>query len=406
MKKTAAKTVSFVLLFFVIALALAHAREIRVTLGPVYRRGMKFEASGTSYSQLLGLQGALAYRKYPDTLSPINSADDLTQYADRSFEDGFVNVSRGTETFLAGRTWYWGYQNSSQYDAGNNTLAFERQYGSVARERYVQVTVDTLRDEAVSIKEYLSGWGLRVGADMVLRERDRSVVSVYSRIAAMPGIDLSCSTRTFEQEIKERRGVVEQGNTEAWEYTYDLTGIIPPAAPYEGATYEGPGVTIPNQPQDRTLTDSQDYQNARETSRDVYRAYNTIDVDYNMDMYSLQAGPRVGLKAAERLDIFVAGLVSLHVADVIAVRCESWSVDRRGTQTIVQSWRDEESDKFVRVGIGAEAGIDAQFGEQGFIRLSGGYDLVPDEMVMDVGPSEMSMNLSSWSAAAEIGFRW
>lgn len=395
-----------VMCFVMISTAIGFAGDIHVALGPVYRSGMKFEATGSSYSQMQNLQGARARRDDPATMAPVDSSDNLTQFADRDFDDGFVNISRGTETFLGGRTWYWGYEDSSQYDAGNDTLTFQKRYGSISRESYTHVRVDTVRDEEMNMEDHLSGWGVQAGAEMVVSTGERTMLSMCARVAVIPGVDFTGESSTYEQEITEFRGIVEQGSTEAWDYTYDTTGVIPPAAPYNGSTFDGPGPTIPNLPANRTLTDSQNSAGSYETSRDVYAAYNRINLDVDMDLYSLQAGPRMAVQVAERVDLSLAGLVSLHLADVDATRKEEWILDRNGIKTVQQSWRDHEEDQFLRVGVGAEAGVNVKVAERGFIRLNGGGDIVPESVDMNVGPSDVSLDLSAWSAGAEVGWNW
>src|SRR6056297_1015630 len=79
-----------------------------ISAGPVWRSGMDVDTSG----------GGAA-----------GSAGSASDYADRTYDDGYVKQDPGTGNPVSidpNTTWNWGYDNASQYDAGANALSFHR----------------------------------------------------------------------------------------------------------------------------------------------------------------------------------------------------------------------------------------------------------------------------------------
>ena len=66
-----------------------------------------------------------AQRPDPNSLTPT----DTGSIGDRTFDDGYNNISPPTTTPGPGEglTWFWGYNNNAQYDATSHQLTMNRQ---------------------------------------------------------------------------------------------------------------------------------------------------------------------------------------------------------------------------------------------------------------------------------------
>ena len=89
---------------------------------------MDAKVNGGSYVQEMGLHAAKPGRYLPNVphvTLPYRyqpSDDDISQYGNRSFDNGFVNMDPGTadpNTIEPGLTWYWGYDHENQYNQAN-----------------------------------------------------------------------------------------------------------------------------------------------------------------------------------------------------------------------------------------------------------------------------------------------
>ncbi|MDD8044375.1 MAG: hypothetical protein PHC78_11495, partial [Verrucomicrobiota bacterium] len=98
-----------------------------IRLGAQYRWGMNVGISSGGNSRAHSLESVT--KKYPPGIGNAKA------YGNRTYDDGFVNVDAGTEfpgTVIHGLTWYWGYDNPSQYDGSREMLNFRKAGG----ERY------------------------------------------------------------------------------------------------------------------------------------------------------------------------------------------------------------------------------------------------------------------------------
>lgn len=207
-----------------------------IQVGPAYRGGMRVKSSRFGD---------------PGTVGPQN------QYADRTYDDGYVNIDPGTGNPAAinpNTTWFWGYDHAGQYNAAAETLSFHR---------------------SGRLNETMSGYGLEVvfGTPLIVPENRFGMDGCI-------GIQfLRASARTHDLTD-----------------VYDTTGIAIPAAGHQG-TYDGPfdvppapGVLIPNLPDARI------------------RSALKVDVD----IFELWVGPKLYITTGEKLSLHLTPKVSAN----------------------------------------------------------------------------------------------
>jgi hypothetical protein len=148
---------------------------------------------------------------------------------DHNYDDGYVRVDSSGNA--GGRTWYWGYQNSSQYHVVGDTMQFHAiQSSSPSVPANNNVTGDPQYGLELTYQRVLghlpfvsSGrWGLEAGfgyTDLDLRD-NRSATGLTT-----------VTTDAFE-----------------------LNGVLPPSAGYNG-TFVGPGALLGDIPTRTTASD-------------------------------------------------------------------------------------------------------------------------------------------------------
>jgi hypothetical protein len=127
------------------------------------------------------------------------------------------------------QTWYWGYDNSSQVNAGNHTISFDRTTASAA---------DSSSGDADSDPDI----GFELSYDRQLGEKENWHNMRYGLEVAVNFMQLSLNnSSTF--------GVNVSQQTDIYGYT---PGTTPPSDPYQGS-FQGPGFVL-NVPRISTST--------------------------------------------------------------------------------------------------------------------------------------------------------
>lgn len=294
---------------------------------------------------------------------------DLNSYYDREYDDGYVRKDFGTEIW--GDTWYWGYDNSSQVQAGN--LVFHAYDGIVA--------VGAGEDSTV-----LSAWkddsgndsGIILQADLVLtrtRELNYGVLLGLSQssFSAFRTVEQSCDTYV-ERYIMD---------------TYDLAGVIPPPAPYRG-TKVGPGpVIIGNIPSSRSVS-----------TRTFSGVYSEIRESLEIDLATFSLGgfveynPNTWYLAAS-----IGPTASLVKMDTVRGETLYGSQGER----VLQAWSDKESESEWKIGVFGQTEVGVHVFKDIRFGIFGRYDWF-DDVSGDIGPSRYKVKFSSLSCGAKISW--
>jgi len=344
--------------------------------GPVVRIGISQEVRGNSYTQGGGVH---AGRTYATGSGAIGAQD---AFGNRVYDDGFVNTDPGTGNDAS--TWYWGYENASQYDSGDQTMTYHASAGS-SRSRSV------LYDEAVDADDDTEGVGIAVSAGRTIFSRGRFTLGLCGGLNALFGVGLSSSDSSFAERYHEARHTVVD--------TYELGDVQAPGAPYDGPEggYDGPGPLLPNEPSSKSR---------KTTGTSSWDAWNEVQVETDLQIYELWLGVQLGCEVTERLSVYATPRASAGYLDADIDRSERLLADEGGGGVVVGQWRDAVSDDDWVLGAGVSVGgrFDA-FGSWS-VGAFAAYDLVFDEMSVSIGPNIVDIDSGGVSAGVNVGRRF
>ena len=360
-----------------------HAGEARLKVGPVYRAGMESKISGGSHVQSLGLTAARPQTAYGTQIGPQGL------YSDRTYLDGYVNRDEGTgnpASLDPNTTWYWGYDNASQYSDTRRELSFHTTGRSETTREILRSTWDD--------KDSLDGWGLEVAGEFpitVWKDMDVGLVAGWKGFWSMKD-DFHGSS--YQERINIRQFALVD--------TYDVSRVMMMlAAPHRG-TYDGPfdsppvipSPLIPNLPTSRR---------EKTCCSRSYDAMNLIDMDTEADLYEFRVGPSLSTAFhGGRLRASLAPALTFNILDVEADRKEQWVVqDSQGSPEVLQRWEDHTSDTDVLFGIGLDASAEYLFNPQWAVSLSVSADWV-ESARMQVGPSRLKTDVSGFSVGLAL----
>ncbi len=422
-------------LFLTIAVILAGVFVIRVQAGDwsvsggyVTRLGMDIDIRGSSHVQAQGIHAATpdlrlpAKRQGGPPFRYDSGTPDLAGYADRAFDDGLVFVDPGTaDPNLPGLTWYWGYDNASQYRPSANALDFHRSVSGTDEQTLTdvsfgeQVSRQTGRNDALALDDDVSGQGFGLTAGCGLYSKGMYDVEFCVGGGVLWGASSHTETSTYEERVRVDRIRVEDRfaytDTHTYQdtYTYDTTGVVPPPAPYAG-TYEGPGPLLPNLPSSsrRAVMDSQrQTQSTRLTSTEgssTWTAANHVSFDVDSTACNLWLGPRLSINPCARLKVFATPSVSINCVNVDVDRLETFAANLAdGRVRLLQTWTDSGNTWAWLFGAGLAVGADVPLMKGWFAGLQGGYDWVAGAAAVTVGPDRVSLDPSGYTLAGRLG---
>ena len=342
----------------------SHAGDWWIMGGPALRGGMDVKITGSSYAQMQGLN--------TDAGVGIGNAG---AYGDRTYDNGYV---RGDSSHGGGidpnTTWNWGYNNAGQYNAAAGTLSYVKS----GIPRY-----STLDNGGSLGENTLMGGGFQIMAGLPIKESGRWTLDL---VVGFQGI-------WSDAKYHENAGYVNINDT------YNVAGITPfPGAGHAG-TYDGPFdpanpgpyTTIPNQPGSRTATPA---------APALAGAQSGINFEINQGFYQLNLGPQVGWKISKKLKLNVRPTISMDVLNVNVDRSETFMM---GDGSGMRTWKNSADKCEVYLGLGITGGIDWDLGKGWFIGVNGGYDWVMDKMNVQVGPNNIALDASGWTAGLNFG---
>lgn len=315
----------------------AFAGDAKSPVAATNTGGWQFSLSaGPSYRTIGSLKINSGYRSGGFALPSFVGEDSLVVppvgeegvYADRTYDDGYVFRDGSTES-VDGSTWYWGYDSPSQVQGDElvyHATGFQSIRGDIANAPNAgPSTKDTLGGVAPHLQfdamspHYLGPFriGFTAGVDIV--KVDQSLA--FSNFSA------SQSRSDYVLNYVDR---------------YDLDGVIPPGAPYEGS-FDGPGPLIGNLPTLRTITP---VLMGTDTAQFNNHVFSSIDIN----ALSLTFGPTLGMEQGKFNFAFSGGVI-VNVYDWSARQSETLGGTNTGGSAQVARWAEGDSGVTVRPGL-------------------------------------------------------
>jgi hypothetical protein len=215
-----------------------------------------------------------------------------TAGTDHIYDDGYNRVDASENE--GGRTWFWGYDDSSQLP-GNDTLVMTSTMAS---------SDATVRDEH---DEPIFGFEFNYAREI------RRIGSVRWGVEAGTG---------YGSLAFSARGQLT-GDAVQISDAYALNGVVPPAAPYRGS-FEGPGVLIGDSPA-RTIS----------TLPGGTTTFGNWRI--NARLYGLRLGPYIEVPCSDRIHCSISAGAALALVDSDFIFEEVNSVPGRGSSTVTGS---------------------------------------------------------------------
>ena len=347
----------------------------RISAGAIWRDIGDVRFNTGSHSQHLRLPN-LVGREFRHRPSAAGHAGTI---GPRGYRDGFVRVDEGTGA--DGFTWNWGYENASQVQG--DQLVYSLSQGSQRTvSRHSSHTDGSWRDDS----EFEPGPYIEI--DRLFPITRRVSVGPQANFSLIK-IDSERSSSTFAQrQASETRGFLLTDR-------FDLDGIIPPLAPYEG-TLAGPGPLINNLPSLRNL--STFHRDSR-----TAEFFNRVDESFDLDLFTVGLGGQVEYDHGPVFVQASAGL-SLNIADWEASHRENLYVSRDGGKPEkYRSWGAHENGTDFLVGAYVQGKLGVQLTERLSVSGFARYDW-NQSLTGNVGPSSFDVDLDGLSAGVVIGF--
>ncbi|MEO8616063.1 MAG: hypothetical protein ABI600_13045 [Luteolibacter sp.] len=289
---------------------------------------------------------------------PPAGAGNLSSFANRTYDNGFVNI--GAATPGTGLTTNWGMQSDNQISGDSLNLTLS---GGSAQTQPAAANDDEGYNAAPYLElSYLRPIGLNLVAGFA------SNLSLV-RLGGRTGSRMDHSLVSIADH-------------------YALEEVIPPSAPYSGS-FAGPGPLINNEPTTRDFIFTPDGSNSYQFSNDT-------------DLYSLAFGGEIHWQPIDSFNLGLGTGVVLNLADWTA----SWNAsipnaNGKGTSTV--SGANDGEDFLWGLYLKGSAGycINKQWSVEGFFR----YDW-NESLSNSVSPSSFELGLTGWSAGLGLIFRF
>ena len=357
-----------------------------IEAGPVFRGGMKVSAQGTSYTQMLGLHDPNA----TGPLSPPGGIGSLNAYGDRTYDNGYVKQDPGTgnpTSIDPNTTWNWGFNNGAQYNAGAQTLSFQKQ-GAPG--------FNTLANGSPGGDGNYWAGGFQIVGGIPLLQPDVWTFDLTVGFQGIWGGKQSFSFSSYREDVRQMT-VTD---------TYDVSGIGAGSFPAGGfhGTYLGPfdnppvvpSPVIPNLPASRSTA----------TSAALSTSYNSIGFNVDQSLYQFSLGPKIGLEN-RGVSVYLRPTVSLNIVDANVQRTEVFIQNlAAGGSAVLGKWSDQAERQQIFFGLGAVGGANFDLGKGFYAGVFGGYEWVSESLKVTVGPNTLQLDASGWVAGLNVGKRF
>lgn len=369
---------------------------LKIRLSPLYNTGLSVRLRGSSYAALLA-RNKLAFTTVL-TLPEVQYG-----YADREFFDGYVRQDPGTgnpASLVPDSTWFWGYDDTSQYDPLEQTLSFRRlSWGQQQESAIIRHSYPERSNERSS-----SAIGLEISADYPLLNSNFCQLGLQVGWLFIPGWDWQQQQCSYDESLTISNRQLEILET----YQYDVEGISIPPAGHTG-TYLGPFDTpplvpstiIPNRPSTIQQTPNG---NSSVVDSNTYHYRNQVKYKFSCDSHELRLGPILRRQLfGEQLALTLVPAASLALLSVDGKRQETLLQDGR---TAIASWRDHNHRHEFLAGLAVSCQLEYQCSSGWFLGAGLAYYWYPQEPSISLGPGKISLRANKFTLAATLGYKF
>ncbi len=366
----------------------------RLRLSPLYCTGFSLRFRGTSAAETF-----FRDRENLQLLTlPIANFD----YADRIFLDGYVHQDSGTgnpNSVTPDSTWFWGYQNESQYNSQNQTLTFQRL--AWAQQLSTSFTAHC-RPEHSRVQD--SALGLELSGEYPLLQTESTELGLQLAWLAIPKLDFRQRLSNFSATWNQHCQPLEVLET----YTYDVSGIVIPAPGHTG-TFLGPfdsppvipSPIIPNRPQniDQDLTG-----NSLPADSSSEHYHNQIKSNLRCDSHELLLG--IALRRhiiPNRLLATIAPSAALTILNLAAKRQETLLTE---DNRLVAAWQNRARQQRLLPGLALTGRLEYYFAKSWFLDGAVACQWYPEEVNLSLGPSRITLRSSKMTLGISLGYRF
>jgi hypothetical protein len=225
----------------------------------------KFKGVGSSFTSGTPLS---ANRRTPDG-DPYNY--------DNGYVGGVGGLRPDSSGNFGGQTWYWGYDNASQLNAGANTIAFNHTVAT-------GLPTQNSGDDSPSV-----GAELAYDHELGVKEDWHHLRYGFEAAANFMPIEFN-SGGSFNATLSQQ--------TDTYGYT---SGTTPPSAPYQGS-FGGPGFVL-NVPRISSITTL------------IPGATFIAQQHFEANLWGFRLGPYLELPVSEKLDLYFTGGLAAGLLD-------------------------------------------------------------------------------------------
>ncbi len=373
-------------------------------VGPVYRGDMSIEVDGGSRAKETNTQiGAPGItRTAPTQTGSPGEMDDGSAQILRTFEDGFVGPS-GLPLFSGiGQTQYFGFESDSQHNSTAGTLSFTSVTSSQSQSTQTRSRLESA-EAGWSGKQSFDGVGLQATTGYILRKDEHLEVSLFGQVAWLGDLDANFQGKSaYQQKYTEEVRETTVTQYESRTFVFDTFGNpVFPSGPYEMTDASGVGPLISDRPIDIVSAGSTETSSEEVVGRSLIRAQSQVDLRMEADLSVFTLGPRVRWQLNEQFSFLLQGGATLNYLKTTLYRSETFATE---AGTVLGSWQDRRNDTQWLPGLSASAGVQWDLTDQLYLNASGGYDWVDDAKI-DIGPDDVSLDLSSYKVELSIGWR-
>lgn len=352
------------------------------------------------------------------TGSPDNTgtAGPAGTFADRTYDDGYVNQDGGTAT--AGNTWFWGYSSASQ--AGGSTLTYHTTApggsttggGSLTRYSSQRSSWSSLGNDLNWDSELEgSGWFGRLESPAIFATgRLSASMEIGYSYASADSAHRNANVFRAHQETRERTTTISAGfagtTINTITDTYSISGITVPGAPYAG-TFAGPGPVISNTPASRTIIPTTTTSGTGGIT--AGNVVNTTTADFfsnvteslDVDLHTVSIGPHFSCERG-RVRVGISTGLALNIANWDADYREDLYVSTNGSSAhMLATYQDHDGGSKVMPGFYLEANANVIVTNRVSLFAGGRYDWA-GTLHGTVGPSDFSLDLGGWTVQGGV----
>lgn len=302
-------------------------------------------------------------------------------FANRTYDDGFVNTDAGTAG--TGLTAAWGYDANTQYSGGLGGILTMRIAPGSALAGSAHLLSSSTSSTELSVNgsdEYEAGLHAELDR-LIKRSKERRSGLVF-------GISL------FQGEGNSGANGAFTGTMQADDYSVGVTdrfqvgaGVLPPGAPYSNPG-GGIGPLIPNLPDSRSIDTA-----LTGSSTASFTSLSTVDFDYTA--ITLDAGYKSEWQKGN-YQLSLSGGAALNILDWQGSHRETASQTIMGVTSNYATVNESNSGTDVLLGLYVQAGAGVAITPTTTLNSYFRYDLT-QELDEKIGPSKVEQDLSGWS---------